>query len=50
MPSFKVFIKLVILKNISIYLLSDLGVSSNLIGSLSRNNCALFTPRPVNNA
>ena len=30
--------------------LSDLGVSSNLIGSLSRSNWALFTPYGVNNA
>ena len=44
MQSFKLFIKLVILTNISIDSLSDLGVSSNLIGSLSRNNCTLFTP------
>ena len=34
----------------SMYSLSDLGVSSNLIGSLSRSNWALFTPYGVNNA
>ena len=35
---------------ISIYSLGDLGVSSNLIASLSWNNWALFTPFGVNNA
>ena len=29
---------------ISVYSLSDFGVASNLIGSLSRSNWALFTP------
>ena len=38
------------LSAISIYSLSDLGVSSNLIGSLSRSNWALFTRCEVNNA
>jgi len=36
--------------SVSIYSISDLGVSSNLIGSLSRSNWALFTPYGVNNA
>ena len=36
--------------NNSIYSLSDLGVSSNLIGSLSRSKWASFTPCGVNNA
>ena len=31
------------------YSLSDLGVSSNLIGLLSQSNWALFTPYAVNN-
>ena len=35
---------------ISIYTLSDLGCSSNLIGSLSRANAALFTRYRVDNA
>ena len=35
---------------ISIYSLSDLGVSNNLIGSLSQSNWALFTPYGVNNS
>ena len=35
---------------VSIYSLGDLGVSSNLIGSLSRSNRAFFTPYGVNNA
>ena len=35
---------------ISIYKLSDLGYSSNLIGSLSRANAALFTRHRVDNA
>ena len=35
---------------ISIYTLSDLGYSSNLIGSLSRANAALFTRYRVDNA
>ena len=37
-------------KLISIYTLSDLGYSSNLIGSLSRANAALFTRYRVDNA
>ena len=54
-----VFIVILILLNssddcnwsaVSIYSLSDLGVSCNLIGSLSRSNWALFTPYGVNNA
>ena len=32
-----------------IYSLSDLGASSNLIGSLSQSNWALFTPYGLNN-
>jgi len=36
--------------SVSIYSISDLGVSSNLIGSLSRSNWALFTPYGVDNA
>ena len=35
---------------ISIYTLSDLGYSSNLIGSLSGANAALFTRYRVDNA
>jgi len=35
---------------VSIYTLSDLGYSSNLIGSLSRANAALFTRYRVDNA
>ena len=35
---------------ISIYTLSDLGHSSNLIGSLSRANAASFTRYQVDNA
>ena len=38
------------LSQISIYSFSDLGVLSNLIGSLSWSNWALFTPYRVNNA
>ena len=34
----------------SIYTLSDLGYSSNLIGLLSRANAALFTRYRVDNA
>ena len=45
-----VFSYFIILSSISIYSLSGLGVSSNLIGSLSRSNWALFTPYEVNNA
>ena len=36
--------------NISIYSLSDHGVSHNLIDSLSLSNWALFTPQGMNNA
>ena len=32
------------------YSLSDLGFSSNLIGSIPQSNWALFTPYGVNNA
>ena len=39
-----------LIKNISIYTLSDLDYSSNLIGSLSRANAALFTRYRVDNA
>ena len=38
------------IKVVSIYTLSDLGYSSNLIGSLSRANAALFTRYRVDNA
>ena len=35
---------------ISIHSLTCLGISSNLIGSFSRSNLALFNPQGVNNA
>ena len=41
---------LLLLFVVSIYTLSDLGYSSNLIGSLSRANAALFTRYRVDNA
>ena len=38
------------ISSVSIYTLSDLGYSSNLIGSISRANAALFTRYRVDNA
>ena len=42
--------KQIITDMISVYTLTGLGVSSNLIGSLTPGNWAWFTPQGVNNA
>ena len=42
--------KIIYIIFLSIYTLSDLGYSSNLIGSLSQANAALFTCYRVDNA
>ena len=46
--NWKLLSELVCPLSIIIYSLSDLGVSSNLIGSLSLSNWALFIPHGVN--